>query len=188
MELQINEHSNEINIDSNIDVDINTNSIFNAYIKPEGIILSNKIEELTGITQDYLNDEGMTFQEAWGRFQMWMTENNSNNQIVLLAHNGRNFDFNFLEAELLRIGNTSLNNHCTCLLDTLEILRDDALWMNDQRPTSFALGNLYRHVKSRDIENSHNAMFDVLALAEILESNNIKKRWKQVAHGKQFSI
>ena len=152
--------------------------------------MSPKIQELTGITQEYLDEEGMPFTEAWIRFQKWIQDRNNNgnkNSVVLVAHNGRNFDYNFIDAELNRSNFAPLNQHVTCLLDSLDILRDKTLWDVD-KPSSFSLGNLYRYIRAKELDNAHNAMFDVLALAEILESQRLKDKWRKVANNKQFLI
>ena len=212
--------------------------------------------------------------------------------MVLLAHNGRNFDFNFLSEELRRAGLPRLTGAASaaasaaaagagaekgalptaCLVDTLHILRDSSLWRPELpapaptrappavsptvtatrtvttatvtglgrsnsnhhpgsgsgsrgdcasvssssgrsavrvapaaitasaeaalveasaqglavRPKSFSLGALYEHILGKRMRGSHNAVFDVLALMEVLQSPALSGRWRVVANKMQF--
>jgi len=165
----------------------NTQDYFNAFIRPQGACVSPEIEKLTGISQTFLNNEGMTFEEAWYRFIKWYSTGDNN--VVMLAHNGKNFDFNFLQAEVLRtpcVPNI-VSTGVVCFVDTLHVLRDESLWSSD-KPESYSLASLYEHVTRKPPVNSHNALFDVLALAEILNSEHVRTKWKDVANRKQFVI
>lgn len=78
-------------------------AIFNAYILPSNARVSAMIEDLTGISQSFLEAEGQSFIDAWTNFQSWILEQatiktqNSNEiefrPVVFIAQNGLRFDF-----------------------------------------------------------------------------------------------
>ena len=170
-------------------------SLYNAYIRPVGAIVSPFIADLTGIEQAFLDAEGMSFQEGWDGFKNWLREVKGvgNRPVVMLAHNGKKFDYDFLAAEVHR--------HCPCadqedwykeagitaFVDSLLILREDGAWPNKAlKPKRFRQGDLYEHVVGKPLENGHNAIFDILALEEILLDDMLRETWIKVANKQQF--
>jgi DNA polymerase III epsilon subunit-like protein len=170
--------------------DMFTQDQFNAFVRPVGASISPTIERLTGISQSFVEEEGMEFREAWALFMEWTRALEGDGGTVLLAHNGRSFDFNFLQAELRRCGHDhSLSEEVDVLVDTLHVLRDPSLWEGVLKaPKSFSLGSLYSHVTKAEALNSHNALFDVMALAKVLEDPELRMQWRRVANRKQFNM
>jgi ATP-dependent DNA helicase RecG len=171
--------------------------LFNAYVLPVGASVSPFIADLTGIEQAFLEEEGMPFSEAWGRFEKWMRElktKYAGRKVVVLAHNGRRFDYDFLTAEVKRHGCVAAGGQSwreqvgvDCFVDSLTILRDSAAWVSRKDvPKKFGQEALYTHLFGSKPENGHNAVFDVLALEEILEHPSIAKTWREVANKQQF--
>ena len=117
--------------------------------------------------------------------------------IILLAHNAP-FDLRMLNSEIKRLASAvrksgtsgmkvpllSRDTGITGSIDTLSLLKSKKLWAGQEKsykyPDSFSLSSLYTHLFGKEIEQSHNALTDVLALEEILLSSELKD-WKEVA-------
>ena len=54
------------------------------------------------------------------------------------------------------------------------------------KPRRFRQGDVYEHVVGKPLENGHNAVFDILALEEILLDDMLKETWVKVANKQQF--
>lgn len=70
--------------------DTNTNN----FVKPNFMNISEKITEITGITQDIVNKNGITQKEACEDIEKFLIHNNI---IYVIAHNGHRFDYLFLK-------------------------------------------------------------------------------------------
>lgn len=68
-------------------------------IKHENIVVPGKITQITGITQDMIDRDGIPFPDAWEAFLTYL---GSSDQIV--GHNCLNFDWPFLQVECERYG------------------------------------------------------------------------------------
>ena len=170
--------------------------MFEAY---EKITNSSYYDKIENKNEKFMNSSPLQSQRENYKYQFknvmpqeknivtQMPQQEMNLENKMKNYSGRNFDYNFIDAELNRSNFAPLNQHVTCLLDSLDILRDKTLWDVD-KPSSFSLGNLYRYIRAKELDNAHNAMFDVLALAEILESQRLKDKWRKVANNKQFLI
>lgn len=175
--------------------------LFNAYVKPQGAEVSQFIEDLTGIKQAFLDEEGMPFAEAWQRYSDWMQTLRSKygeKKVVVLAHNGRKFDYGFLTAEIVRhdcmasaemASRWDKETQVDCFVDSLTILRESNAWVSQSdKPPRFGQEALYKHLFGVKPTNGHNAVFDVLALEEILQHPKIAKSWREVANKQQFTL
>jgi DNA polymerase III epsilon subunit-like protein len=185
-------------------------SVFNAYIKPEtGVYVPPEILKLTNISLDVLQREGVDFSLAWTQFVRWLdsarrVRNVSiNRNVVILAHNGRSFDFRLLAAEYTRL-QRKLNDSTAaegsfpklwtehadvdCLVDTLQVFRDRRLWdfAHLTPPLSYSMASLHQHILKQGQVGAHNAFADVLALEKMLLSDGVRDHWKQLAEEKQF--
>jgi DNA polymerase III epsilon subunit-like protein len=177
-------------------------SSFNAFIKPgPGVWVPPEILKLTGISLDVLRNQGIDFVDAWKQFVQWLHEHKlsraeHNAKVVVLAHNGKSFDFRLLQAEFVRhVGgrNTSWTQHAEVdgLVDTLQLFRDRKLWELAARlppAKSYSMNALYEHILMRPQPQAHNAVADVLALESMLLANGVKDHWRTVAQDKQFVI
>lgn len=176
-------------------------NVFEAYILPEpNYLISQKIESLTGITNNILQKRGLPFLEAWTRFQMWLSylsSSNSNKPIVIMAHNGKQFDIPFLHSELMRRNrhhNWASKSNILCFIDSLQLLRNESTFWNSNendnitKPNSFALGNIYKYLFNEEMSNAHNALYDVNALHKIFEKSILKNQWRKAANKFQFSL
>ena len=173
--------------------------LFNAYVRPVGAEVSPFIAKLTGIEQAFLDEEGMPFSQAWAEFVQWMgnlkaEQRMQGKKVVMLAHNGRKFDYDFLAAEVDRHGclgvtfeDWAQEAQVDCFVDSLPILRETASWASARdKPKRFGQEVLYTHLFGTKPENGHNAIFDVLALEEILSHPKLNEGWRQVANRQQF--
>jgi DNA polymerase III alpha subunit (gram-positive type) len=104
-------------------------------------------------------------------FQTWLTEHNpTKRSVILLAHNGYQFDFRLLTNEMKRhsLDHTdlyqSLNIHRVC--DTLVHLRK-GMKKPQHELRSFRLGNMYQQVKGCKLECAHTALADAKAVFEL---------------------
>ena len=81
-------------------------------------------------------------------------EGNRGKKIVMLAHNGRKFDFDFLAAEVDRhqclgapFQDWTHEAQVDCFVDSLPIVRDTASWAGSKdKPKRFGQEALYTHL------------------------------------------
>ena len=121
---------------------------------PEGERIPQKIVELTGITDEQLENEGITEAEAAARF----TELISGGRVLLVAHNAQ-FDACFLRGLLRgqKVGRIDW-------LDSLTVYKD-------RRAYPHKLANaIIAYDLTGKVQNSHRAIDDVLALFEVLKA------------------
>lgn len=179
------------------------NSMFNAYVLPVGDSVSPHIAQLTGIHQTFLQTEGVPFRQAYFSFRDWLhlqrkpTSGSSEHPLVLIAHNGKSFDFDFLTVEVQRHNclegcaatHWAEDARIDSFVDSLLILRKDEAWLKGVRkPASFAQGKLYKHLLGKELENGHNAMYDIRALEEILMHPTLAQSWLHIANKMQFRL
>jgi DNA polymerase III epsilon subunit-like protein len=163
---------------------------FGTYIRPEEkFSISSAVTEVTGITKEKLIRDGVLFSEGWDRFGGWLRRVSSGKPIVLLAHNGKNFDFKFLHAELVRYDRVSdlQSLRIASFVDTLAVLRDKSLWRSAPVPSSFSLPELHLLLCGQPLRDAHDAGADSAAVARILSHAAIRDQWRAVANRKQYS-
>lgn len=121
---------------------------------PEGERLPEKIVELTGITDEILQAEGVAIQKVATQFAKMIADGPT----LMVAHNAQ-FDLLFTR-EILRgqkVGRLAF-------LDTLTVYKD-------RRPYPHRLANAIVSYELTDkVQNSHRAIDDVLALFEVLKA------------------
>lgn len=126
-----------------------------AFIKlPDGEKLPENIVELTGITDQILETEGVQPAKAAGQIAKMMQDG----PVLMVAHNAQ-FDAGFLR-NLLR----------GCKLGRIDWL-DSLTVYKDRRPYPHKLANAILAYDLEDkVQNSHRAIDDVLALFEVLKA------------------
>ena len=130
---------------------------------PEGETLKPEIVELTGITDQMLREKGITEEIAMRSFMELLVGNT-----LLIAHNAQ-FDLNFVYEALKR--NKEINAmpfFDADYMDTLTVFKD-------RRPYPHRLENAIEKYKLQNVENSHRAIDDVLALAAVYDAMFIEK-------------
>lgn len=158
---------------------------FHSYIKPV-----EKIEKgaqmVHGITNEAL-ERARTFvdvlKDVVAFFQTFATGGRS---VVLIAHNGRNYDNLVMYSNMVRRKVDNIPNvftrdlRCGGFLDTLPLLREifkDT--PKELRPTnsngreSYALGNCYRCFCTEEDFNAHDALADTQALCDVMNSSRV---------------
>lgn len=192
-------------------------NIFNAYIRPHGKKISEKISQITGITQDFVRENGISLEEAWRNFDLWIQyhlnkRNHSNkSSIIFIAHNGKNYDFPLLDREVIRLRNQKLlldkmstnyglyswskeKSYDLYLLDSLEMFKDNVLWeiINKQhgllKPAKLNLGFLHEYIVGKKLEGAHNAISDIQGIQTIFNSQIMSNIWKDIGNKKLYSI
>jgi hypothetical protein len=66
------------------------------------------VQNLTGISQEYIEENGYSFEEAWEKFRRWIRDiseghDGERQSVVLIAHNGHGYDFNIMKHEYTRM-------------------------------------------------------------------------------------
>lgn len=125
---------------------------------PQGMRISTKITEITGITNEELISNGFSSNAAFNELINLF----ANEKTLLVAYNAQ-FDFNFLYKSLEREG-LILDWQNMDLLDALTAFKD-------RRPYPHKLVNAIcaYHLESH-VNNTHRAIDDVVALAAVLEA------------------
>lgn len=132
---------------------------------PEGERIPQKIVELTGITDEQLENEGITEAEAAARF----TELIGGGRVLLAAHNAQ-FDLLFTAEMLRRHGNGGPEAlKVADYLDSLTVYKD-------RRAYPHKLANAILTYKLEDkVQNSHRAIDDVAALFEVCKAMDAER-------------
>lgn len=127
---------------------------------PEGQRIPEKITELTGITDDALEREGVTEAVAAAAFVRMIERDKG--PVLLVAHNAQ-FDLLFVRAMLSRHYGAGLLVN-TDYLDSLTVYKD-------RRAYPHKLANAIVAYKLEDkVQNSHRAIDDVAALFEVCKA------------------
>ena len=125
---------------------------------PQGMSISSKITELTGITNWQLINEGVSSNEVFNEFvQMF-----ANEKTLLVAYNAQ-FDLCFLYHSFMREGLSHVLENVD-MLDALTVFKDRRTYPHKLKDAISAY-NLENQVK-----NTHQAIDDTLALVEVLKA------------------
>lgn len=132
---------------------------------PEGQKIPEKIKELTGITDEMLEAEGITESEAAARF----TDMIRGLPTLLVAHNAQ-FDLLFIREMLQRhTGDGKKLLEAADYLDSLTVYKD-------RRAYPHKLANAIVAYKLEDkVKNSHRAIDDVAALFEVCKAMDAER-------------
>ncbi|MDV0443498.1 3'-5' exonuclease [Methanorbis rubei] len=138
----------------------------NTYIQlPVALPLSQKTIELTGITRDFLQREGVTEQEAAASFVAMIQKMN---RVLFIAHNAQ-FDLCFLQEFLKRNGHSLPEGWG--IIDTLTVFRDRKSYPNK-------LSDAIKYYELQNVQNTHSALTDAYAVHAVFnamqqEQNNL---------------
>jgi DNA polymerase-3 subunit alpha (Gram-positive type) len=133
----------------------------NILLKPS-VFLEPKITELTGLTTEYLTNNGDEQEEGLNKFNQFLNKYDDifKNNTYLIAHNNHSFDKLFLHYQFqkynIQISQTNLK-----FLDTLRLAQ--LLLENRKSHSMYSLG-LYFNIMNN---NQHRALDDCLALKQI---------------------
>ncbi len=126
---------------------------------PFGEKIPENIVELTSITDEMLESEGVEEAEAVKIFASMLCGRHN----LLVAHNAQ-FDMNFLYYLLKRNNSISLLTECD-MLDTLTIYKD-------RHPYPHKLCNAIEEYRLENVANTHRAIDDTRALCGVLTAMN----------------
>jgi DNA polymerase III subunit alpha len=143
----------------------------NLYIKPDGFRILN--EEFHKITNEFVEEHGISIHDA---LEFFITDIRKYSVDILIGHNIV-FDINIVASELYRMADTvhaeMIYNFKTCctMLKTQHIIKKEITNKNGKRYVKFpSLRESYEFFALRDIENQHNALYDVRSTAFIYQS------------------
>ncbi|EFC48246.1 predicted protein [Naegleria gruberi] len=150
-------------------MDLETGEYVSSLVKPSCPITMNA-RQLTGITSELFSD-CLEFNQHIQRIKEFI----GNDDVLLIAHNGKKFDERVLKYHFT--DNLSQFENCT-LVDSLQMITK----FNDDLPTvtrfskkqqklvekkDKKLVSIYKHIFGSEIEDAHFALSDVKALALI---------------------
>ena len=128
---------------------------------PAGQKIPEKIVELTGITDDRLEADGVSEAEAAAAFANMLRRDKG--PVLMVAHNAQ-FDLLFAREMLARHGCGAWLLRNADYLDSLTVYKD-------RRPYPHKLANAIDAYKLQDkVQNSHRAIDDVEALFEVVKA------------------
>lgn len=138
----------------------NTDKEFNILLKPKSNhAISEKIRNITGITNKMLLENGYKWELGYQMFIKWMNEQYKNDEDnIIVSHNGDNFDF-ILFRKLLHDSNQFVPKYI--YIDTLALSK--RLIPDRYSYSQSALCKTYRI----DNNSEHRAMGDVEALEKL---------------------
>ena len=127
----------------------------NFFINP-GFKISEKISSFTKITNEMLEEKGLNIKEGLQKIVDWIGDS------VLVAHNGIDFDFQFLQTKLTQNNMKTLDNP---MIDTLRIS-----WSINEQYAYHSLGSIARKLKIKyDELATHRADVDAEILFDIFK-------------------
>lgn len=155
----------------------NVDKSFTSLVKPvkqSGKYVCDRIVEITGITNEMIENKGISSQSACEQLFNFIFENSSKDEepIFLLAHNGKNFDFVFIQRLFRAYTEYSITHGINIInmielhkrfkyIDTLHLAR--FVLPNNSSHSQKNLAIYYKLIQ----ENAHRALSDVLDLEYI---------------------
>jgi ATP-dependent DNA helicase RecG len=169
-----------------------TQHFFNAYVLPDKVKVPPIVTEKTKIEQSFLESEGLSIDSVLKDFVDWIKtiKKAESKKVVLIAHNGKNYDFKLLHNEMQRLDANNVKEFMSTVdtfLDSVTLLRTKSVWTNYGAPPAHKLETLYNHVTKKDLKDAHNALFDCMALESVLLEEKINLNWKMIAKSTQFA-
>ena len=151
---------------------------FQTLVNPGRFAIPPLVQQLTGITNAMVSaPEVPSFQIASERFEAFIESaklrNKDNNdysgEVLLAAHNARQFDSSFLQREYWRLGKEMPPDWR--FLDTLPLSRNVLKDSETKKDTKFTLDALSKHygISIKEGEMMHRALTDVKCLSRILQ-------------------
>lgn len=139
-------------------------SSFEVLVKPSKPICA-KVTQLTGITNEMLDEKGIALEEALAQLIQWMTQFEGRD-IVLVGHNFINFDMPLLHRCLESIGRGSDFKY-VAIIDTLLLMRRSQTHRGSKKLT-----DLYFEAfpDQEFLQNAHRASADARATLDLYES------------------
>jgi DNA polymerase III alpha subunit (gram-positive type) len=138
---------------------------FQCLVRPKsGKLISQKITDITGITNRTIRAEGKLWKNAYIEFYNWLIENlNENGKNAIVSHNGTTFDFIFLKRLLHDLHEVSENID---KFKEIEIYYIDTLLLSRKIFNNRTYYNQGSLCKTFNIEiiDAHRALGDVLCL------------------------
>lgn len=161
---------------------------FTRYIRTEEKISYGALH-VHQITPDMIKDAD-SFPQVMESFSQWILKHSNNQPIIMLAHNGKNFDEivmanNFI-IHGLDYGEFLEKIKCTGFVDTLSLLKNcrsklktikarSLLTPVDEKGNvSFALGCCYQTFCEKLLEDAHDALADARALLNVMASKRVR--------------
>ena len=150
-----------------------------------GVMIPEIVSNITGLSNDLLENQSRFKPESVNLLKLFLE--NLPQPICLVAHNGLNYDYPLLKAELVNTGLQNLIDN-VYIIDSLTALKhifnqddlfEDDLFekeakvkkkLNFDKPTSFSLPKLHEHIFGVKPRNSHGAESDVHALIRVCAS------------------
>ncbi len=145
---------------------LNTDNSFQCLVKPKSRRpISQKITDITGISNRLLRSEGKSWVNAYVEFFNWFREATKDQEVVLVSHNGDSFDFLFFKRMILDFKKEGISVQ----IDPLQICYHDTLLISKRLMNNRTYYNQASIAKSYGIaiEAAHRAMGDVLVLEQM---------------------
>lgn len=147
---------------------LNSDNSFQCLIKPKSNRpLSQKITQITGITNRQLRAEGKSWENAYSEFYNWFFESTKDcENISIVSHNGDSFDFVFFKRLLKEMNEngtdtSSIDINKIQFVDTLPLCK--RLFPGRTYYSQPAIAKTFNIM----IVNAHRAMGDVIVLEQI---------------------
>lgn len=147
-------------------------AVLNAFIKPQGWVLNPELQQLTGITMEQLETQGIPIADALNQFFDLVSKAS-----LVVAHN-ESFDARMLRIQLKRAKDEARaeawekrKSACTMAITTPILMLPPTPKMvaaGFTKPKSPKLEEAYRHFHDgADFEGAHNALNDVRATINV---------------------
>lgn len=145
---------------------------FHEYINPEKVIIDNEAYKIHGITNSFLKDKPL-FKNIVEKFLSFIFDS------ILIIHNA-DFDVNFINYELKKIGLKNINFYCKKIVDTLELAKK--IFPGKRNSLDF----LSKRFKINIDRKFHSAILDVKLLAKIYYYLTIKQNYLFLGDKKKY--
>ena len=147
--------------------EMNSDNYFSTLVIPKSNeCISESITAVTGISNDLLRKEGVSWQKAYedlNNFLKVIIKNSKNGKLYIVAHNGETFDFLFLKrifSELNKLDIKTINPKNIVYIDSLLFARRLLKRESYKQETLCKTYNI-------NTKGNHRALNDVRALEEL---------------------
>ena len=175
---------------------LNSDNSFQCLIKPKSNRpLSQKITQITGITNKQLRTEGKSWENAYSEFYNWFIESTKDSEnISVVSHNGDSFDFVFFKRVLKEMNEngtdtSNIDINKIQFVDTLPDINKILCKRSFPGRTYYSQPAIAKTFNIM-IVNAHRAMGDVIVLEQIYNQllKNLQTFFSNLIHLKNQTL
>lgn len=139
--------------------------MFKTYVKlPEGEKVGKEVAALTHLTTDFLNEHGITADEAFKGFYAWVREQGNDTPIYYVYGDS---DKHFIEQTMKKMSSLTALTFASSII---YFMKDYSNTVKEHYGVRLGLNKLYNLMKQEENEQKHDALEDAVMLSYIAEN------------------